>query len=374
MVDGAYLEKLTHRIDDLERRNRRSRTGMFAFALIAALPWIFAATQQKPLPGIVKARELQIMVGDSIFYTIKATTVRHGARVDRAIGFFSDGDRRDFTVIAGPAGGDIHVYNSSDRVIATMRADSIGGTMSLSKGDSANDLMLYAGTAVVGGQLSIYNADGKAATSIYVRPDSAGEIAVRNASGVWRGGIWASQTGGQLGLRNGDGKDVFSVAANKWGGGQVSVSNSGGTPVAWVFSNEDATGSMQVGSGNGSYSAAMVSMSDRSGKIDITNGASIPVAAIGVGSNGNALISAAAADGKGVFQAGADDNGGYASIMNLSHVESGGLALQSSGQPIFRLIDPVSKTTIVDLFGGDSGGRLQLYARSGAVTHAVPER
>jgi hypothetical protein len=225
-----------------------------------------------------------------------------------------------------------------------------------------------------GGQLSSLNSLGRIVATIFSRPDGAGEVEARSPSGSLLAGVWGSASaGGTFGINNSNGNRVVSAFPVP-NGGQLAISNSSGTPVGWLFANKDDAGSVQVGTGNGSYSVNVQAFADRSGRVEVTNFQNTPVLAIGVASSGEALISAASSDGMGVFQAGADENGGYASVMNATHVETVTVANQPSGHPIVGLFNPTTRKRVGEFFSLNEGARLQLYSVGGQIMHSVPDQ
>ena len=351
------------RIASLERRNRRMQNGMLFLALFALIPWTFAAREQQRPTGILRATELQLVVGDSVLGRIKA--------VPGGIAVFGSGNVKGAEITQDADGGMVRVFYADGRAAIAAGTTAQSSFLNLNGKDT---LGVALAARKNGGVVIAYNPVGKSVVSMFSRPDSAGEVGVRSPESKWLGGIWGSASrGGALAVNNSAGTAIVNGFAND-NGGQLMVSNNSGKGIGWLFANKDEAGSVQVGTGNGAYSANIQTFADGSGKVEVTNYRNVPVAALGIGSAGNALFSAAGSDGKPVFQAGSDEHGGYVSILNPEQFEAASLALQPSGRAMLGFMDPATSKRVMELFSSNDGARLQLYTGDGQLTHSVPDR
>lgn len=353
-MDTTTVNSLEERIVRLEQRNRRMQNGMFGLALLALIPWTFAAREPQRQAGIVKTTELQLVVGDSVYGRLKP--------VLNGIAIYNGSNLKGSELTQDADGGLLRLFYADGRPAIAAGTTEQSSFLNLNGRDT---LGVSIAARRNGGAVVAYNPIGKSVASMFSRPDSAGEIGIRSQESRWLGGIWGSASkGGAVAVNNAAGTRIISGFAND-NGGQLMINNNSGKGIGWLFANNDDAGSVQVGSGNGSYSANIQAFANRSGKVEITNFRNTPVIALGVAASGEALVSVAGSDGKPVFQAGADGNGGYASVADTEQHESIVLANQPDGRGIIGIIDPITRKRVVELFASGSGGALQTYTVTG---------
>ena len=206
---GTTESSLEERIVHLERRNRRMQNGMLGLALIAVLPWTFAA-KNHVLAGVVEASEIRLMNGASLVTSIKP--VRGG------VGFFSDDDKID---------------------VAITHASTLGGTLRTYAANGEPTVEIAGGSADwdrVYGHVDVISR-GSVGASLAATPDGSGSVRVVNSSGKSAAWLFATARGGRLDLSSSDGVPVLK-AGSDGRGGYVALQNASHVQVGlWAMTS-----------------------------------------------------------------------------------------------------------------------------------------
>src|SRR5438132_2569682 len=141
MDETTGMARLEQRMLQLEKRHRSMQSAVVALCLCATLPWLYAPLPQQSI-GIVKARELQLVVGDSVYVSLKPIALQAPTGAQQGVGLFYRSVGRAFTFMATPQGGDLRVYDGRGAVAASVKSDSTGGSFALFSSDSANKMVV----------------------------------------------------------------------------------------------------------------------------------------------------------------------------------------------------------------------------------------
>lgn len=199
----------------------------------------------------------------------------------------------------------LEIVDDQNRVLGLFAATADGSQLDVWNGTGANVARLS--SASRGGDLSIWNAEGKAALGAFVGQEG-GRFEVYDSGGRTMGRVSAARSGGELVLNTPVGKTGVIARSDDRGGG-IAACDALGRPLAELSVTSNG-GLLLVADQNG-QAVGKVNSTERGGAISLFDGRG--GAAFSAGADvGGGSFTLASADGKPIVTAAAGELGGGA--------------------------------------------------------------